>query len=66
VKGIIDVFRMKEIKPSTRIKIIETLGMAINRQDGTNITDDLVCELVKELEREIRIDKDIAKAIDDI
>ena len=52
MKELIDVFRMSEISIDTRIKIIKALGLAINNQVCTNITEDLVRELVTELENQ--------------
>lgn len=50
MQAIIDVFRMNEVSPETRAKIIIQLGVAINHQHGMNITELLVFELVKQLE----------------
>lgn len=46
MKEIIDVFRMNEVDPKTRAKIILRLGEIINHQYGANITELLVYELV--------------------
>jgi hypothetical protein len=46
MQEIIDVFRMTEISPSTRIKLIKELGQLINFKYSSNITEDLVFELV--------------------
>jgi len=37
MQAIIDVFRMVEVSPKTRAKIIIELGRGINEQLGTNI-----------------------------
>ena len=66
MQSLIDVFRMKEVEASTRIAIIEKLGDAIDRQLGMNITDDLVCELVKELKRQIKLEEDLERSINDL
>lgn len=50
MNSIIEVFRMDEVAPKTRAKIIIKLGKAINAQYGMNITEPLVYELVKQLE----------------
>ena len=46
MKALIDVFRMDEIAPKTRARIIIKLGVAINMQHGGSITAALVFELV--------------------
>jgi len=51
MKSIIDIFRMDELSKQTRIKIIIKLGTAINGQEGMNITEPLVYELVKALDQ---------------
>jgi len=50
MESIIQIFRMSEISPSTRIKIIIQLGNSINNQMGSNCTQGLVYELVKHLD----------------
>lgn len=50
MKSLIEVFRMSEITPKTRVKIIIQLGQAINDQYCMNITEPLVYELVKQLD----------------
>lgn len=52
MKEIIDVFRMNEVDPKTRAKIILELGRMINHQHGANITELLVIELVKQIDPE--------------
>jgi len=58
MKSLIDVFRMDEIDPKTRAKIIIRLGAAINDQYMRNITEPLVYELVSILDPENTILKD--------
>ena len=55
MQSIIEVFRMNEVDPKTRAKIIIKLGNAINAQMGMNITEALVWELVKALDPENKI-----------
>ena len=50
MNDLITVFRMTEIKPETRAKIIIRLGRLINDQYGSNITEALVYELVSLLD----------------
>ena len=50
MQSLIEVFRMSEITPKTRVKIIIQLGQAINAKYGMNITEPLVYELVKQLD----------------
>jgi len=50
MKEIIEVFRMNEISKKTRAKIIIKLGVLINNQYASNITEPLIYELVKELD----------------
>lgn len=52
MKELIEIFRMEEIHPKTRAKIIIKLGRAINDQFGMNITEPLVYELVLVLDKE--------------
>lgn len=52
MEAIINVFRMKEISPKTRVRIITKLGQAIDDENGMNITGELVRELVEILEAE--------------
>lgn len=52
MKDLIEVFRMSEISVKVRCRIIIELGHAINFQYGTNITEPLVYELVKQLDSE--------------
>ena len=51
MKEIIDVFRMDEVSPEVRIKIIKKLGELINHKYASNITEPLVDELVSILEK---------------
>lgn len=50
MKSIIDVFRMNEISPETRARMIIKLGNAINYQYGANITEGIIFELVSILD----------------
>lgn len=50
MKAIIDIFRMDEVTPKTRAKIIIRLGVAINETYASNITEPLVFELVSLLD----------------
>lgn len=52
MSALIDVFRMSEIEPKTRARVIIKLGSAINNELGGNYTEPLVCELVKILDPE--------------
>lgn len=52
MKELIEVFRMVEIEPKTRAKIIIKLGRAVNDQMGMNISEPIVYELVKLLDPE--------------
>lgn len=55
MKALIDVFRMNEIDPKIRAKIIIRLGRAINNEHQSNITEPLVFELVSVLEPDNKI-----------
>lgn len=55
MKEIIDIFRMTEIDPKTRARIIIKLGRVINAQMAMNITEPVVYELVKILDPENEI-----------
>lgn len=46
ISSLIEVFRMDELSPDTRISIVEKLGRAINDSFGMNITEPIVEELV--------------------
>jgi hypothetical protein len=50
MQALIEVFRMVEVTPQTRVRIIIQLGIAINAEHGMNITEPLVYELVKQLD----------------
>lgn len=50
MQSLIEVFRMVEVTPQTRVRIIIQLGKAINMEHGMNITEPLVYELVKQLD----------------
>jgi len=58
MKELIDIFRMKELEPKTRAKIIIKLGTAINNMYERNITEPLVFELVSILDPDNAILKD--------
>lgn len=58
MNSIIEVFRMTELKPQTRAKIIIKLGILINNQHGSNVTEPIVVELVSLLDPENEILKD--------
>ena len=49
---------MNELSIGTRIKIIKTLGAAINNEMGMNITESLVYELVLALDPDDEIKDD--------
>lgn len=50
MQALIEVFRMVEVNPQTRVRIIIQLGKAINMEHGMNVTEPLVYELVKQLD----------------
>ena len=50
MKDLIDVFRMDEVDPKIRARIIIKLGNAINYTYGANITEPIVHELVSLLD----------------
>jgi len=49
MQALIDVFRMQELSAETRIRVIEKLGVAINYELGSNVTEDIVKELTDQL-----------------
>lgn len=49
VSSIIEVYRMVELSPITRVKIMTKLGKAINDEFSMNLTEDIVVELVRTL-----------------
>ena len=49
MKELIEVFRMNEVSVAARCRIIIELGKAINFENGANVTEVLVYELVKQL-----------------
>lgn len=49
MKAIIDVFQMENISDDTKINILVKLGKAINHEHAMNITEELVCELINEI-----------------
>ena len=50
-----DIFRMTEVNPKTRAKIIIQLGRAVNHELASNCTEALVFELVSVLDPENKI-----------
>lgn len=58
MKELIDVFRMNEIDPKTRARIIIKLGKAINYEYASNLTEGIVFELVSILDPDNEILKD--------
>jgi hypothetical protein len=58
MQSLIDVFRMSEVSPETRIRILIQLGKAVNDQFGSNVTEGIVYELVKTLNPEHELLKD--------
>lgn len=52
ISALIDVFRMEEVAPKTRVSLIIKLGDAINYEFAGNITEPVVYELVKILDPE--------------
>lgn len=46
VSSLIEVFRMDELSPEVRERIIRKLGFAINDSFGMNLTEEIVVELV--------------------
>lgn len=55
MQAIIDIYRMTEISPKVRARIIISLGTAINCQLSDDITQELVYELVKTLDPDNKI-----------
>lgn len=52
MESIIQIFRMSELSIETRISIMKKLGAAINRQYGSNLTEELIIELILALDPE--------------
>jgi hypothetical protein len=50
VSDLLNVYNMKEIKAETRIRLIKKLGIAINYEYASNLTEEVVEELVNLLE----------------
>lgn len=50
MQALIDVFRMVEVRPEIRARIIIQLGRVINDEYAMNITEPLVYELVNQLD----------------
>lgn len=59
MKELIEVFRMTEVSPQVRASIIIKLGALINREHASNITEPIVYELVKQLDPNNKVLKDI-------
>lgn len=55
MKDIIEIFKMNEIDPKTRARLIIKLGNAINHEYGMNLTEAVVYELVLMLDPENEI-----------
>lgn len=55
MKDLIAVFKMKEIEPKTRARLIIKLGRAINHEYAMNLTEAVVFELVSILDPENEI-----------
>lgn len=47
ISSIIDVFRMNELLPETRSRVLIKLGRCINHEVASNITEPLICELIQ-------------------
>lgn len=50
MKELIEIFRMSEIDPKTRARVIIKLGIALNNQMAANYTESIVFELVSLLD----------------
>ena len=46
MNDLITVFKMIELSPETRIRVIEKLGELINYQYGSNVSEPIVAELI--------------------
>lgn len=46
MSDLITVFKMIELSPETRIRVIEKLGELINYQYGSNVSEPIVAELI--------------------
>lgn len=55
ISSLIEVFRMSEISPEVRERIIRKLGFAINDEMAMNATEELVVELVLALNPKSKI-----------
>lgn len=53
ISAVIDIYRMDELKPETKAKILLQLGKAINNEYGMNLTNALIKELLETLPVEI-------------
>lgn len=50
MRELIDVFRMSELEPKVRAKLIIRLGELINNEYASNVTEAIVYELVEILD----------------
>lgn len=56
ISSLIAVYRMDELKPETRVRVIKKLGEAINYSFAANITEPIVAELVELLTKSNEIE----------
>ena len=52
ISVLIDVFKMDDLSIQTRVRLLKKLGIAINDQMGMNITEPIVYELVRILDKD--------------
>lgn len=57
MNDLITVFKMIELSPETRIRVIEKLGELINYQYGSNVSEPIVAELIHLLKIELEENK---------
>lgn len=57
MNDLIIVFKMIELSPETRIRVIEKLGELINYQYGSNVSEPIVAELIHLLKIELEENK---------
>lgn len=50
MKELIEVFRMNEVSVEARINLLKKLGVAINHEYSSNMTEPVIYELVKILD----------------
>jgi hypothetical protein len=55
MKELIEIFRMNELSVETRCRVIISLGKLINNTYGSNLTEEIVYELVKILDNKHKI-----------